>query len=74
MYENWMNYNNLFITCEQMTNDVQVKTTFSGFFAYIIKELLTKSDMVTNDMDKDMNRQEQLNEPTEVGTSPNRKG
>ena len=30
--------------------------SFSCFFAYITKELLTKSYMATNDIDKDMNR------------------
>ena len=41
MYWYWINYNNLFITCDQLT-DVEVKTSFQVFFACIIKELLTE--------------------------------
>ena len=52
MYENWLIYNNLFITCKQLTNDVEVKMSFSSFFAYVIKEPLTKCDMATNDKDR----------------------
>ena len=46
-----MNYNNLFITDEQMTNNIEVTTSFLSIFPYIIKELLTKSNMATNNMD-----------------------
>ena len=56
MYENWMNYNNLFITLEQLTKDIEVMTSFLSIFAYFIKELLTKSDITTDDIDVDMNR------------------
>ena len=36
---------------EQLTNNIEVMTSFLSIFAYIIKELLTKSDMATNAMD-----------------------
>ena len=55
-----MNHNNLLIMDEQLTNDIEVMTSFLSILAYIIKELLTKSDMATNDIDKDMSRQEQM--------------
>ena len=56
-----MDYNNLFITCEQLTNDIEVKTSFLSFFACVIKEPLIISDMATTDMDLGMNGQEQQN-------------
>ena len=40
-----MNYNNLFITCDQLTNDIEVQMSFQVSFAYIIKEPLTEIDM-----------------------------
>ena len=58
-----VHYNTVFTTCEQLTNDIEVVISFSIFFAYIINELLTESDMAANDMDVDMNGQEEQNRP-----------
>ena len=52
----------------------RVQTSFSSFFAYVIKDPLTKHDIATNDMDENMNRQEQQNEPNRGWYAPKQEG
>ena len=64
---------------EQLTNDIELKTSFSSFFDYVNRELLTECGMAAIDMDINMNGQEQwdrvsLPRPNRGGYAPQLEG